>query len=45
MPYIDDWNQKYSKNGLVVVGVHSPEFLFEKNYTNVKDAVERFGIS
>ena len=45
MPYIDDWNQKYSNNGLVVVGVHSPEFKFEKNYTNVKDAVQRFGIT
>jgi thiol-disulfide isomerase/thioredoxin len=44
MPYIDDWNQKYSDKGLVVVGVHSPEFQFEKNYTNVKDAVKRFGI-
>ena len=45
MPYIHDWNQKYSNKGLVVVGVHSPEFTFEKNYTNVKDAVQRFGIS
>ena len=45
MPYIYDWNQKYSNNGLVVVGVHSPEFQFEKNYTNVKDAVQRFGIT
>ena len=45
MPYIDDWNQKYSDKGLVTVGVHSPEFTFEKNYTNVKDAVQRFGIS
>ena len=44
MPYIDDWNQKYSNKGLVIVGVHSPEFQFEKNYTNVKDAVHRFGI-
>ncbi|MGB7664173.1 MAG: redoxin family protein [Nitrososphaeraceae archaeon] len=44
MPYIHDWNQKYSDKGLVVVGVHSPEFQFEKNYTNVKDAVQRFGI-
>jgi thiol-disulfide isomerase/thioredoxin len=44
MPYIDDWNQKYSNNGLVIVGVHSPEFQFEKKYTNVKDAVQRFGI-
>jgi thiol-disulfide isomerase/thioredoxin len=45
MPYIQDWNQKYSNNGLVIVGVHSPEFQFEKNYTNVKDAVQRFGIT
>jgi thiol-disulfide isomerase/thioredoxin len=44
MPYIDDWNQKYSNNGLVIVGVHSPEFQFEKNYDNVKNAVQRFGI-
>jgi len=45
MPYIHDWNQKYSDKGLVIVGVHSPEFTFEKNYTNVKDAVQRFGIT
>jgi thiol-disulfide isomerase/thioredoxin len=45
MPYIDDWNQKYSDKGLVIVGVHSPEFQFEKNYSNVKDAVQRFGIT
>jgi thiol-disulfide isomerase/thioredoxin len=45
MPYIHDWNQKYSNNGLVIVGVHSPEFQFEKNFTNVKDAVQRFGIT
>jgi thiol-disulfide isomerase/thioredoxin len=45
MPYIDDWNQKYSDKGLVTVGVHSPEFGFEKNHANVKDAVKRFGIT
>jgi thiol-disulfide isomerase/thioredoxin len=45
MPYIDDWDQKYSNKGLVIVGVHSPEFTFEKNYANVKDAVQRFGIT
>jgi thiol-disulfide isomerase/thioredoxin len=44
MPFIHDWNQKYSNNGLVIVGVHSPEFQFEKNITTVKDAVQRFGI-
>jgi hypothetical protein len=45
MPYIDNWNQKYSDKGLVTVGIHSPEFTFEKNFTNVKDAVQRFGIN
>jgi thiol-disulfide isomerase/thioredoxin len=45
MPYIDNWNQKYSDKGLVTVGVHSPEFGFEKNHANVKDAVKRFGIT
>ena len=45
MPYIHDWDQKYSKNGLVIVGVHSPEFQFEKNYMNVKNAIQRFGIT
>ena len=36
IPYINDWNQKYADKGLVIVGVHSPEFEFEKNYNNVK---------
>ncbi|MGI0042176.1 MAG: redoxin family protein [Nitrososphaeraceae archaeon] len=45
MPYIHDWNQKYSDNGLVIVGLHSPEFQFEKNYDNVKRAVQRFEIT
>src|SRR5919107_1418751 len=45
MPYIDDWNQRYSNKGLVTIGVHSPEFEFEKNHANVKDAVNRFGIT
>jgi thiol-disulfide isomerase/thioredoxin len=45
MPYIDDWNQRYSNKGLVTIGVHSPEFGFEKNHANVKDAVKRFGIT
>jgi len=44
LPYLVDWNQKYSDKGLVIVGVHSPEFEFEKNINNVKQAVTRFGI-
>jgi thiol-disulfide isomerase/thioredoxin len=45
IPYINDWNQKYTDKGLVIVGVHSPEFEFEKNYDNVKAAVQRLGIT
>jgi thiol-disulfide isomerase/thioredoxin len=44
LPYLVDWNQKYSDKGLVIVGIHSPEFEFEKNINNVKQAVTRFGI-
>jgi thiol-disulfide isomerase/thioredoxin len=45
IPYINDWNQKYADKGLVIIGVHSPEFEFEKNYDNVKAAVQRLGIT
>jgi thiol-disulfide isomerase/thioredoxin len=45
IPHLNDWNQKYADKGFVIVGVHSPEFEFEKNYDNVKAAVQRFGIT
>ncbi|MFL6507983.1 MAG: redoxin family protein, partial [Nitrososphaeraceae archaeon] len=45
IPYLNDWDQKYAGNGLVIVGVHSPEFEFEKNYDNVKAAVHRLGMT
>ena len=44
LPYLIDWNTKYSDKGLVIVGVHTPEFEFEKNIDNLKKAVERYGI-
>ena len=44
IPYLVDWNEKYADKGLVIVGIHAPEFEFEKNIENVKAAVERFGI-
>ena len=39
IPHLNEWNKKYADNGLVIVGVHSPEFEFEKDYDNVKAAV------
>ena len=44
LPYLKDWDQKYSGKGLVIIGVHTPEFEFEKDAKNVKAAVERYGL-
>lgn len=45
LPFIESWDQKYAKDGLVIIGVHAPEFQFEKKIENVQDAVKRFGIT
>ena len=39
IPYVRAWYEKYKDQGLVVIGVHTPEFAFEKNVDNVKKAV------
>lgn len=44
LPYIKDWYAKYHNKGLVIIGVHSPEFYFEKQPDNVKKAVQQQGI-
>jgi thiol-disulfide isomerase/thioredoxin len=44
IPYLVEWNEKYADKGLVIVGVHAPEFEFEKNIDNVKEAIKKFGI-
>ena len=45
LPYITAWNDKYADQGLLIIGIHSPEFEFEKDPVNVKMAIEKFGIS
>jgi thiol-disulfide isomerase/thioredoxin len=40
LPYVRAWAEKYTEQGLVVVGVHTPEFPFEKDLDNVKRAVQ-----
>ncbi|MDQ6723791.1 MAG: cytochrome c biogenesis protein DipZ, partial [Thermoproteota archaeon] len=42
--HLIDWNTKYANKGLVIVGIHSPEFNFEKNIENVQNAVHRYSI-
>ena len=44
LPYLKDWHDKYSRHGLVIVGVHTPEFDFEKLHENVSEAAETFGV-
>ena len=44
IPYLNAWYNAYGNDGLVIVGVHTPEFNFEKNYSNVATAVSNFGI-
>jgi thiol-disulfide isomerase/thioredoxin len=39
IPYVRAWAEKYKEQGLVVIGVHAPEFAFERNVTNVKKAI------
>jgi thiol-disulfide isomerase/thioredoxin len=45
LPYIRAWNLKYKDHGLVVIGVYSPEFAFEKELSNVRRAVHDLDIS
>lgn len=43
-PYLNAWYEKYRDKGLEIIGIHTPEFEFEKKYENVKRAVQNFGI-
>jgi len=45
LPYVKDWEKKYGKDGLVVIGVHTPEYGYERIIDNVKDQVKKLGIT
>src|SRR3954469_10456630 len=44
LPYIKAWDERYRKDGLVVIGVHAPEFAFEREPANVANAIRDLGI-
>lgn len=44
LPYLKDWYDKYHNQGLEIVGIHTPEFAFERLQANVAKAVQDFGI-
>ena len=45
LPYVKAWAEKYKDHGLVVIGVHAPEFAFEKDPANVQQAVKDLGVT
>ncbi|MDE1857042.1 MAG: redoxin family protein [Candidatus Micrarchaeota archaeon] len=45
LPYLEAWQKEYGSKGLVIIGVHTPEFQFEHNYTNVLNAVKADNIT
>lgn len=45
LPYLRAWHDRYRGDGLVMIGVHSPEFDFEKDHGNVERAVSRLGVT
>ena len=45
LPHITAWDDKYSDQGLLIIGIHSPEFEFEKNPKNVQMAIAKHGIN
>ena len=45
LPYLKAWDEKYRSQGLVIIGVHAPEFAFEKDAHNVEQAVRDLGIN
>ncbi|MCW2927425.1 MAG: hypothetical protein JWM86_1393, partial [Thermoleophilia bacterium] len=45
LPYLRTWHERYAEDGLVIVGVHAPEFAFEKDEGNVRDAIADLGVT
>lgn len=44
LPHVVDWYEKYKKYNFIIIGVHTPEFAFEKKTENVENAIRQFGI-
>jgi thiol-disulfide isomerase/thioredoxin len=45
IPYVNEWTKKYEKDGLVVIGVHTPEYPYERVIDNVRKNVEKLGLN
>ncbi|MBD2176986.1 thioredoxin family protein [Pseudanabaena sp. FACHB-1998] len=45
LPYVTRWHEQYGAKGLKIIGVHTPEFAFERDINNIKDAMQRYRIN
>lgn len=45
LPYVTRWHRQYADKGLRVIGVHTPEFAFEREPNNIKQAMQKHGIT
>lgn len=45
LPYVTKWHEQYAAKGLKIIGVHTPEFAFERDANNIKDAMQKHGIT
>src|SRR3982751_6835614 len=44
LPHVKEWHEKFKDQGLVVIGVHTPEYAFEKSTPNVQEAIRKLQI-
>ncbi len=45
LPYVTSWNKKYAAKGLQTIGIHTPEFPFERDSKNIRRAIAKHGIT
>jgi thiol-disulfide isomerase/thioredoxin len=45
LPYVTRWHEQYAAKGLKIIGVHTPEFAYERDVNNIKDAMQKHGIN
>jgi len=45
LPFVQGWHEKYKDDGFILLGVHSPEFEFEKDVNNIQAAVDQYGLT
>jgi thiol-disulfide isomerase/thioredoxin len=45
LPYVTSWNKKYAAKGLQTIGIHTPEFAFERDSKNIRRAMTKHGIT